>query len=84
MTPLVFFCIWVVVASAIGFGPRRFHWRGAIVLMISAVPLLASLYLEYGPWWTLLAFAAVMSILRWPALFLVRRLGRIIGTGVQR
>ena len=81
LSPFFLFCIWVVVASVIAFGPRRFHWRGAIILMLSAVPLLVALYLNHGLLWTVAALAAMLSILRWPALFLLRKLGRVVGIG---
>lgn len=83
MTALVLLCIWVLVASVIGFAPRRFHWRGAILLMLTAVPLLVAVYFELGPLWTLGAFAAMASILRWPGLFLLRKIGRLVGIGAQ-
>jgi isoprenylcysteine carboxyl methyltransferase (ICMT) family protein YpbQ len=84
MAALVLLCVWVLVASVIGFAPRRFHWRGAIVLMLTAVPLLWWVYLELGPLWTLGAFAAMASILRWPGLFLIRKIGRLVGLGAQK
>ena len=83
MGPLVALCIWVLVASVIGFAPRRFHWRGAIGLMVAAVPLLGAIYLELGALWTLGAFAAMASILRWPGVFLLRKIGRLVGLGVK-
>ncbi|MFT4620638.1 MAG: hypothetical protein ACI9KS_000105 [Sulfitobacter sp.] len=84
MAPLVSLCIWVLVASVIGFAPRRFHWRGAIVLMLTAVPLLWVVYFELGPLWALGGFAAMASILRWPGLFLIRKIGRFVGLGAQK
>jgi len=77
--PLILASIWAVCATVIGLLPGRFHWRGAITLMATAVPLLIWIAVAHGPWWTLGVLLAMMSILRWPVLFLARRIGRILG-----
>lgn len=78
MDAAVAFFVWVLVASAIGLAPQRYHWRGAIGLIGLGVPLLVWIALDY-PWWAaVLAGLAMASILRWPLRFLARRLGGLI------
>jgi len=68
--------VWVVLATLIGLMPRRFHWRGAILLMILLVPLVPYVWVRVNPFIALLFLAGVMSILRWPLIFLGRWLNR--------
>ncbi len=79
MTAFFAFCLWVLVATAIGFAPRRYHWRGAIVLLATAGPLLWALYVSYGALWMLVAALGMVSILRWPMLYVLRLLARGLG-----
>ncbi len=71
---LVLACIWVLVATAIALAPRRFHWPGAWVLVALGVPLLGWVTLQNGPWVGLIVLAGGVSVLRWPVVFLLRRL----------
>ncbi len=76
---LILLCIWVVAATCIGMLPMRYHWRGAIGLMATGAPLLVWIFWTHGVWIGLACIVAMVSILRWPALFLIRRLGRLLG-----
>ena len=76
---LIALCIWVVAATCIGMLPMRFHWRGAISLMVTGAPLLVWLFWVHGVWIGLVCVVAMGSILRWPALFLIRRVRRMLG-----
>ncbi len=76
---LITACAWVVAATCIGLMPMRFHWPGAIFLMIAAVPLLAWVFWVDGLLIGLVCLFAMGSILRWPTLFLIRKIGRLMG-----
>lgn len=67
-------CLWALGATLIGMGPTRWHWRAAWVLIGTGVPLLGWVTLQNGPWVGLLVLAGGMSVLRWPLIFLLRRL----------
>lgn len=62
--------LWVVVATVIALMPRRVHWPGAVVLIVTGVPLLGYLTYENGPLAGLLGLAAGASVLRWPLFYL--------------
>ena len=62
--------LWVVVATVIAILPQRTHWPGAVVLIITGVPLLGYLTYENGPLAGLLGLAAGASVLRWPLFYL--------------
>ncbi len=67
-------CLWALGATLIAMGPTRWHWRAAWVLIGTGVPLLGWVTLQNGPWVGLLVLAGGMSVLRWPLIFLLRRL----------
>lgn len=68
-------CLWFVVANAVAMLPSRdHHWTAAYVLFALGVPLLGWLTLEHGPVAGMVALAAGASVLRWPLIFLMRRL----------
>lgn len=73
---LVLACVWAVVAGAIGMMPSRIHWPAAYGLIAVGIPLLGYVTYENGPVWGLLALAAGASVLRWPLIYLGRRLAR--------
>lgn len=75
-TAIALLAVWVVLATLIGLMPRRFHWRGAIFLMVFLVPLLPYVWVQVNPFIALLFLAGVMSILRWPLIFLGRWINR--------
>ena len=70
MTSLLAAGVWVLVAAAIALMPRRFHWPGAVVLIVTGVPLLGYLTYENGPLAGLIGLAAGASVLRWPLFYL--------------
>lgn len=73
MSPsLIIFCLWVLLASAIAFLPRRFLWRGAYLLIALGIPLVGWVTWQNGPFWGMLALAAGASMLRWPIFYLWR------------
>ena len=74
---LVWAAVWVVVASALAIFPsRRAHWPAAVALIACGVPLLGWITTQNGPVAGLLCLLAGISILRWPVLYLLRRLFR--------
>ncbi len=77
-------CLWFVTANVIAMLPSRDqHWTAAYLLIACGVPLLGWLTVEHGPVAGKLALGAGASVLRWPLVFLMRRLrdlGRRHGT----
>lgn len=75
-------CGWAILANVIAMFPsRRNHWPAAYVLIALGVPLLGYVTYENGPWMGLAVFAAGVSILRWPVVYLGRWLKRTIMRG---
>jgi thiamine transporter ThiT len=82
MTGLLLACLWAVAANVMALLPsRRHHWPQAVVLMVTAVPILVLVFREQG--WVVggLCLVAAASILRWPVYFLWRWLRRMAGLG---
>lgn len=71
---LITACLWALCATVIAFAPRRFHLRGAWALIISGVPLIGWVTLDHGPLLGLLCLAGGISVLRYPAMHLFRKL----------
>lgn len=75
-------CFWAVLANVIAMFPsRRHHWPAAYVLIALGVPLLGFVTYENGPWIGLVVFAAGVSILRWPVVYLGRWVRRTLTRG---
>ncbi|NIY78321.1 DUF2484 family protein [Celeribacter sp. HF31] len=75
-------CFWAVLANVIAMFPsRRHHWPAAYVLIALGVPLLGFVTYENGPWVGLVVFAAGVSILRWPVVYLGRWVRRTLTRG---
>ena len=72
--PLVWGMLWVVAAACIAALPRRVHRWGAIPLLITAVPLVVLIFRSSGALFGLVAVAVLISVLRYPLLYLGRRL----------
>ena len=72
-------CLWFVVAGAITLFPsKKNHWPAAYVLITIGAPLLVWVFIENGLWIGLAVLAGGMSILRWPVIYLVRWLKRLL------
>ena len=76
MTPaLTAALLWLVVANVIAMFPSRDrHWRAAYILIAIGIPLVGWVTAQSGPVWGLLILAAGASVLRWPLIFLLRRM----------
>lgn len=74
---LILACLWVVVAAVIAVLPQRTHWPGAVVLILTGIPLVGYVTWENGPLLGLIALAAGASVLRWPLFYLGRWLRRL-------
>ena len=71
----VFSCLWFVVANVVAMLPSRdHHWTAAYLLFAAGVPLLGWLTVAHGPVAGMVALAMGASVLRWPLIFLMRRL----------
>lgn len=70
-------CLWAVTATLIAILPSRDrHWRAAYMLIAAGIPILGWVTLQNGPWVGLIVLAAGASILRWPLIYLWRRIRR--------
>lgn len=70
-------CLWAVTATLIAILPSRDrHWRAAYMLIAAGIPILGWVTLQNGPWVGLIVLAAGASILRWPLIYLWRRMRR--------
>lgn len=67
-------CLWALIATLIALGPRRFHWPAAWVLIASGVPIVGWVTYESGAILGVLVLIGGMSVLRWPVIYLLRRL----------
>lgn len=73
MLSLAAAALWFLVATAIAFTPSRdYHWRAAYVLIAVGLPILAGVFWQSGLWAGLAVLAGALSILRWPAIYLLR------------
>ena len=72
-TSIILALIWFVVANIVALLPSKSnHWNQAYVLIAIGVPLLGYVTYENGPLVGLVCFAAGVSVLRWPMIFLGR------------
>ena len=72
---LILACLWLITANMVAMLPSRdHHWTAAYLLTAFGVPLLGWLTIEHGPVAGMLALAAGASVLRWPLIFLMRRI----------
>jgi hypothetical protein len=74
-------CLWAITATLIALLPSRDkHWRAAYWLIGIGIPILGWVSYQNGPWVGMVVLAAGASILRWPLIYLWRRVrgrGRI-------
>ncbi|HQU68435.1 MAG TPA: DUF2484 family protein [Albidovulum sp.] len=74
---MILACLWAVTATLIAILPSRDrHWRAAYLLIGAGIPILGWVTLQNGPWVGLIVLAAGASILRWPLIYLWRRIRR--------
>ncbi|MEZ5796437.1 MAG: DUF2484 family protein [Paracoccaceae bacterium] len=67
-------CIWLIGANLIAMLPSRdYHWRAAYALVAIGIPLLGWVTWEAGALWGMAFLAAGASLLRWPLIYLWRR-----------
>lgn len=80
MTPsLIAAFVWAIVANVIAMFPsRRGHWPAAWVLIAVGIPLVGWVTFQNGPFLGLIVLAAGVSVLRWPARYLLDRVRRTL------
>lgn len=77
MGSIILACLWTITATLIALLPSRdSHWRAAYWLIGSGIPILGWVSYQNGPWVGLIVLAAGASILRWPLIYLWRRVRR--------
>lgn len=75
-TSLTLACVWALVAGLVAVLPRRIHWPAAIALIGTGIPLLGWVTYQNGPVWGLVVLAGGASVLRYPLLHLLKKMGR--------
>lgn len=74
---LLLACLWGVAANIAAMIPSRDdHWTRAYVLILVGIPILGYVTMQHGALVGLLVLAAGCSVLRWPVIYLARRLRR--------
>ena len=77
---LILACVWCIIANVIGLLPSKHkHWPSAYVLIAIGVPLLGFVIWENGVLVGIVVLVAAASILRWPLLYLLRWIRRVLG-----
>ncbi len=66
---LIVTIVWILVISAIGMLPMRFHKRLGFPMLMLFPFVLAYLAWDLGVWWALALFAGALSIFRYPARY---------------
>lgn len=73
-------CVWLVVANVLALLPSRDNlWTRAYVLISVGIPLLGYITYINGPLVGTAFLAAGCSVLRWPVVYLVRWMRRMVG-----
>ena len=71
--------LWLVVANVMAMIPSKDNlWQRAYLLMAVGIPLLGWVVYQNGLWIGLIALVAGMSVLRWPVVYLTRRVKRLV------
>jgi hypothetical protein len=71
-------CLWAIIANVLAVLPSADnHWRRAWGLIVVGIPLLGWVTYQNGPVIGFVVMAAGASVLRWPLLFALRRLGNL-------
>ena len=72
-------CLWAVIANMIAMTPSKYnHWRNAYVLIGIGIPILGFVTIQHGPWLAMVVLVAGGWMLRWPVIYLVRWIRRVI------
>ena len=76
---LILACMWAVIANVLAMTPSRdYHWRNAYILIAIGIPILGYVTYQNGPWVGLTVMIAAMSVLRWPVIYLIKRIKRAL------
>ena len=82
---LILALVWLLVANLRAMFPSRdMHWRFAYGLMAVGAPLLVWVWWQNGIWVALVILLAAMSVLRWPVIYLVRWVKRVLCASQKR
>ena len=74
-TSLILACIWAIIANVLAMMPSKDnHWTNAYVLIAVGIPIVGYVTWQHGPGAGLFVMVAGMSILRWPVIYLTRRI----------
>ncbi len=80
VNPVVGALVWLIVANILGMIPSSDGYRTrAAFLIVIGLPLLGWLVAENGLFVAVFFLATALSVLRWPALMLLRRIRRQLG-----
>ncbi|MEO0911700.1 MAG: DUF2484 family protein [Pseudomonadota bacterium] len=79
MVTLGFGFVWIILVSVVAMVPYPQHRPYALAMLFLFPFLMAAMWIEWGWWVALVLFLGGLSIYRYPAMFLVKRLGRKLG-----
>ena len=72
-------CLWAVIANLIAMTPSKDnHWRNAYILIGIGIPILGFVTIQHGPWLAMVVLIAGGWMLRWPVIYLVRWIRRVV------
>ena len=72
-------CLWAVIANLIAMTPSKDnHWRNAYILIGVGIPILGFVTIQHGPWLAMVVLVAGGWMLRWPVIYLVRWIRRVV------
>lgn len=72
--PLLFACLWVIIAAIVAFLPMRVQMIIGPVLLLAAGGLIGWIGVRHGIWIALLALLACLSMFRKPLFYYGRKL----------
>lgn len=76
---LLLACLWIVGAKLASMrASKRHHWPLAYVLMPLGVPIVVLAWWEHGAVAALFTLAIGMVVLRWPVIYLGRRIVKLV------
>lgn len=71
--PLLFGCLWVIVAAVVALLPMRLQYPPGIVLLIAAPGLIVWIGMQHGWPWAAFGLFAFISMFRKPLAYFARR-----------
>jgi len=65
--------LWVIASTIVALLPMRLQYAPGLALLIAAPVLLVWIAYDHGPWMTLAAMLAILSLFRRPLIYFTRK-----------